>query len=53
MADLEEAIQVVQKVINATPQDHSSLAKYLCHLGIRLSNRYFKTGAIVDLEEAT
>ncbi|EED11432.1 hypothetical protein TSTA_080430 [Talaromyces stipitatus ATCC 10500] len=49
MADLEEAFR---QAIDATPDDHPNRAMYLNNLGAYLGNRYFRTGAMADLEEA-
>ena len=37
---------------NATPEDHPRRSIYLHNLGLRLSDRLRRTGAIADLEEA-
>jgi hypothetical protein len=52
-ADLEEAIQVARKAVDATPDNHPDQAGRFNNLGIRLSDRYSRTRAIVDLQEAT
>ncbi|KAI0812990.1 TPR domain-containing protein [Xylaria sp. FL0064] len=52
MADLEEAIQVARQAVETTPEDHLDRATWLNNLGIRLSDRYSRTGAIADLEES-
>ncbi|EXL64729.1 hypothetical protein FOPG_19016 [Fusarium oxysporum f. sp. conglutinans race 2 54008] len=52
MADLEEAINVAREAVNTIPYDHPGRATSLNNLGIRLTNRYERTGAMADLEEA-
>ncbi|RYP05470.1 hypothetical protein DL765_009834 [Monosporascus sp. GIB2] len=50
-ADLEEAIGVARKAVDATPQDHPDRARRLNNLGVRLGDRYSRTEAISDLEK--
>src|SRR5436190_1902559 len=52
MDDLEEAIQGAREAVDATPRDHPDRAGRLNNLGIRLGDRYSRTGAMDDLEEA-
>ncbi|RYP58987.1 hypothetical protein DL771_011041 [Monosporascus sp. 5C6A] len=52
MSDLEEAISVAREAVDATPQDHPDRAARLNNLGNRLGDRYSRTGAMSDLEEA-
>ncbi|KAF6793794.1 TPR domain-containing protein [Colletotrichum sojae] len=52
MADLEEAITITREAIEATPQDHPDRAKWLNNLGSYLGDRFDRTGAMADLEEA-
>src|SRR5204862_200408 len=52
MDDLEEAIQVAREAVDAAPQDHPDRTAQLNNLGIRLGDRYSRTGAMDDLEEA-
>ena len=52
MADLEDAIQITQEAIRTIPEDHPQRAGLLSILGISLGERYFRAGAIADLEEA-
>jgi CHAT domain-containing protein len=52
MVDLEEAINVSQAAIFATPPDHPDWGKALGNLGICLSDRYARTRGIADLQEA-
>jgi hypothetical protein len=52
MTDLEEAIYPAREAVKATPLDHPDRAGCLNSLGIRLSDRYSRTGAMTDLEEA-
>lgn len=49
---IEEAIQLGQEAVNATPPDHPHRAGRLSNLGNRLGDRSSRTGAIADLEEA-
>lgn len=51
MADLEEAIQLAQEAIDATPEDHPALTGRLNTLGVRLGDRYSRTEAMTDSEE--
>ncbi|KAL9121378.1 MAG: hypothetical protein Q9187_002062 [Circinaria calcarea] len=52
MADLEEAIQTGREAVEAIPENDPSRAACLNNLGNRLGNRYARTGAMADLEEA-
>ncbi|KAK2731046.1 hypothetical protein FQN57_003707 [Myotisia sp. PD_48] len=52
MSDLEEAIQLGREAITVTPEDHPDRAGQFNNLGIQLSDRYSRTGAMSDLEEA-
>ncbi|KAL8364557.1 hypothetical protein RB595_003713 [Gaeumannomyces hyphopodioides] len=52
MADLEEAIRVGREAVDAAPLDHPDRAGRLNNLGVRLGDRYSRTGAMADLEEA-
>ncbi|KAH7124506.1 TPR domain-containing protein [Dactylonectria macrodidyma] len=52
MADLQEAIRVGREAFDATPLDHADRAKFLSSLGVRLGDKYSRTGAMADLEEA-
>ncbi|EXK77477.1 hypothetical protein FOQG_17819 [Fusarium oxysporum f. sp. raphani 54005] len=52
MADLEEAIRMAREAVDATPLDHRDRAGFLHNLGLRLGDRYSRTGAMADLEEA-
>ncbi|KAH7014620.1 CHAT domain-containing protein [Microdochium trichocladiopsis] len=52
MADFEEAIRVGREAIDATTLDHPDRPGRLNNLGIRLRDRYLRTGAMADLEEA-
>ncbi|KAL4958638.1 CHAT domain-containing protein [Aspergillus stella-maris] len=52
MTDLEGAIQVAREAVHATRGDHPDQARCLNNLGIRLADRYSRTGAVADLEEA-
>ncbi|RYP34795.1 hypothetical protein DL768_011034 [Monosporascus sp. mg162] len=52
MANLEETIGMAREAVDATPQDHPDRAALLNNLGIRLGNRYSRTGSMADLEEA-
>ncbi|GFG20210.1 hypothetical protein IFM5058_10514 [Aspergillus udagawae] len=52
MAELEEAITMIRKAVNATPEDHPDRAGRLNNLGLRLGQRYSRTGAMADLQEA-
>ena len=51
LADLNRAIQVTQEAIDTTQQDHLSRALRLGNFGIRLGDRYLRTGAPVDLDK--
>ncbi|KAG2413389.1 hypothetical protein HFD88_002578 [Aspergillus terreus] len=51
-SNLEEAVQVGRAAVNATPRDHPDSAMALNSLGKRLSERFLKTGASCDLDEA-
>ncbi|RYP05472.1 hypothetical protein DL765_009836 [Monosporascus sp. GIB2] len=46
ISDLEEAIGVAREAVDATPQDHPDRAGRLNNLGVRLGNRYSRTGAM-------
>ncbi|KAJ0335479.1 hypothetical protein KNSL1_013585 [Colletotrichum chrysophilum] len=52
MADLKEAICIARQAVEATPEDHPHWAGQLNSLGLRLGDRYSRTGAMADLEEA-
>ncbi|PQE31107.1 CHAT domain-containing protein [Rutstroemia sp. NJR-2017a WRK4] len=51
MDDLEEAIQIGREAVDATPKDHPDYIIYLNNLGVRLSDRYSRTGAIEEAIE--
>ena len=53
MQDLENAIRVGREAVKATPEDHPDRAGYLNNLGVRLRDRYSRTGARADLENVT
>ncbi|KAK8058397.1 CHAT domain-containing protein [Apiospora phragmitis] len=50
--DLEEVIQTARDAVEATPEDHPNRAGWLNNLGNSLGDRYKRTGAMADLEEA-
>ncbi|KAJ5414516.1 hypothetical protein N7509_001143 [Penicillium cosmopolitanum] len=52
MADLEEAIQVSRRAVQATPKDDPQLIGWLNNLGNDLERRYERIGQVNDLEEA-
>ncbi|KAJ6003558.1 CHAT domain-containing protein [Penicillium canescens] len=52
MPDPEEAINVIRQAIDVAPLGHPKRAEWLSYLGVYVSERYSRTGAIVDLEEA-
>ncbi|KAA9379164.1 tetratricopeptide repeat protein [Microbispora cellulosiformans] len=49
---LPAAVQLWQRIVNATPADHPERAGMLSNLGIALRTRFERTGAMTDLNEA-
>jgi tetratricopeptide (TPR) repeat protein len=52
IGDLEEAIRMMEQVIDMTPTGYTNLAPMLNNLGVMLSMRSERTGAIDDLNRA-
>ncbi len=49
---MEEAIQLVQRALDGTPDDHPHRTQRLGNLGSHLGERFSRTGDLNDLEEA-
>jgi tetratricopeptide (TPR) repeat protein len=52
MDDLDQAISMIRKGLNATPHDDSHQARFLYTLGNMLGDRFKHTGSMDDLDQA-
>lgn len=52
MDDLQKAVHIEQTPADAIVKDHSDRAIYFNNLGIRLGDRYSRTGSMDDLQKA-
>jgi hypothetical protein len=52
MVKLDDAIRFTQEAVDATLEGHPNCAQQLNKVGVRLHNRYLRTGAMADLEDA-
>ena len=52
MEDLSRTIDVQEKAVQVTSEDHPDLPMWLNNLGISLRNRYLRQGSMEDLSRA-
>ncbi|KAF5329890.1 hypothetical protein D9611_013399 [Ephemerocybe angulata] len=52
LSALAEAISCLRQAVDVTPEGHSELPVYLCHLGVTLNRRFERMGELTDILEA-